>query len=98
MRAFRDVQLWLSLMLPCFGLGMRSRLQVERSMEQDQLERERHQLWRLQARTWGFAEREGWYLAFWRWLASQRGETSNRKVQAEGVALDSWKYGLRVDD
>jgi len=66
---------------------MLSLLQVEEIMGQDQLESERHQLWRLQARTWGFGEREGWYLAFWRWLASQRGETSNRKVQEEGVAV-----------
>ena len=85
-------------MLLCFGLGMWSLLQAEGIMEQDQLERERHQLWRLQARAWGFAEREGWYLAFWRWLASQRGETRNRTILAEGVARDSWKYGRRVDD
>ena len=86
------------LMLLCFGLGRWSRLQAEAIMEQDQLERMRHRLWRLEARIGGFAECEGRYLAFWRWLASQRGETRNRKVLTEGVARDSWKYGLRVDD
>lgn len=85
-------------MLPCFGLGVRTLLQAEGIMGQDQCESERKQLWRLQGRTWDFAEREGWYLAFWQWLAAQRGETRNRKFPAEGVALDSWKYGRRVDD
>jgi hypothetical protein len=98
MGAFRDMRLWLYLMLLCIGLGMWSLLQVGKIMEQDQLERMRHRRWRLEARAWGFGEREGWYLAFWRWLASQRGETRNRKVQAEGLALNSWKYGLRVDE
>jgi hypothetical protein len=58
-------------------------------VEQDQLESERHQLWRLQGRTWDFAEREGGYLAFWQWLASQRGETSNRGSLAAGIAVKS---------
>jgi hypothetical protein len=85
-------------MLPCFGLGRWSLLQAEASMEPDQLESMRHRVWRLEARIGGFAEREAWYLAFWRWRASQRGETRNRAILAEGVAPDSWKYGLRVDD
>ena len=67
-------------------------------MEQDQLDRMRHRLWRLEARIRGFADREALYLSFWRWLASQRGETRNRTIRAEGVARDSWKYGRRVDD
>ena len=67
-------------MLLCFGLGMRSLLQAEAVMNQDPLERMRHRLWRLEARIGGFAEREAWYLAFWRWLASQRGETRNRMI------------------
>lgn len=81
----------------CFGLGVLSLLQAEGIMWQDQHESTRHQLWRLQARTWDCAEREAWYLAYWQWLASQRGETKNRTILAEGVALDSWQYGLRVD-
>ena len=85
-------------MLLGFGLGMWSLLQGEASMEQDQLESIRHRLWRLEARIGGFAEREGRYLAFWRWLASQRGETRHREVLAEGVARNSWQYGLRIDD
>ena len=64
-------------MLPCFGWGMWSLLQ-EGILEQDQLEGIRHRLWRLEARIRGFGDREALYLAFWRWLASQRGETRNR--------------------
>ena len=67
-------------MLLGFGLGMWSLRQGEASMEQDQLESIRHRLWRLEARIGGFAEREAWHLAFWRWLASQRGETRNRTI------------------
>lgn len=85
-------------MLLCFGVGRWSLLQAEAIMGQDQFASERHRLWRLQGRTWDFAEREGWYLAFWQWLAAQRGETRHRTILAEGVALDSWKYGQRVDD
>ena len=85
-------------MLLCFGLGMWRLLPAEAIMEQDQLESMRHRLWRLEARIGGFAEREAWYLAFWRWRASQRGETRHRTILAAGVALDSWKYGKRVEE
>jgi hypothetical protein len=58
-------------------------------MEQDQLDSMRRRLWRLEARIRGFADREALYLSFWRWLASQRGETRNRGSQAAGMALKS---------
>jgi hypothetical protein len=89
MGAFREVQLWLYLMLLCFGLGRLSLLQAEAIMEQDQLEKMLPRLWRLEARLRGFADREALYLSFWRWLASQRGETSNRGSLAAGIALRS---------
>jgi hypothetical protein len=59
---------------------MWSLLQAEAIMEQDQLDRMRHRLWRLEASIRGFGEREAGYLAFWRWLASQRGQTRNRTI------------------
>jgi hypothetical protein len=68
---------------------MLSQLQVEEIVEQDQLDSMRHRLWRLEARIRGFGEREALYLAFWRWLASQRGETRNRESLAARVAVKS---------
>jgi hypothetical protein len=67
-------------------------------MGQDQREKMQRQLWLLLARVCGFSGREARYLAFWRWLASQRGETRNRTVLAAGVAQGSGNYGRRVDD
>jgi hypothetical protein len=68
---------------------MLSQLQVEGLVEQDELDSMRHRLWRLEARMKGFGEREAVYLAFWRWLASEREESSNRESLAAGVAVKS---------
>jgi hypothetical protein len=76
-------------MLLCIGLGMWSLQQAEAIMEQEQRDKMRHRLWRLEARIRGFADREALYLSFWRWLAAQRGETSNRGSLAAGIALKS---------
>jgi hypothetical protein len=54
---------------------MLSQLQAEEMMEQDPLQSMCHRLWCLEAKIRGFGEREAQYLAFWRWLASQRGGT-----------------------
>jgi hypothetical protein len=39
------------------------------------------------AKTWGFTAREATGLAFWAWLAEQRGETSARVVPKEPVGV-----------
>ena len=52
MRAFRDVQLWLSLMLPCLGLGCGA-IAGGDHREQDQPEGGGTS-WRSVLRTWGY--------------------------------------------
>ena len=45
----------------------------------------RRRAWRLQAISAGFTPDEANALAFWRWLASQRGETGQRVVRLARV-------------
>jgi aminoglycoside/choline kinase family phosphotransferase len=47
-------------------------------MEQSELEQARRDRYLRAARNLGFPERQARYLAFWRWLARQRGETKER--------------------
>jgi hypothetical protein len=54
---------------------------------------------RLRAASWGFSLEEAGRLAFWKWLAAQRGETSERGLLLHPQpSRFSWSYGLRVDD
>jgi hypothetical protein len=59
----------------------------------------RRRLSRLRAASWGFSLEAAGRLAFWKWLAGQRGETSARDLQPHPQpARCSWSYGLRGDD
>ena len=68
------------------------------AMDPDPAELARRQSWSVAARFLDFDTRQAARLAFWRWLARQRGETSRREPLERRLAVDSWKYGLRVDD
>jgi hypothetical protein len=68
-------------------------------MDLDPIEEMRRYRSRLRATTHGFSLAEAGRLAFWKWLAAQRGETSTRGSPPHlQPAQLSWKYGLRVDD
>jgi hypothetical protein len=59
----------------------------------------RRRLSRLRAASWGYSLEEAGRLAFWKWLAAQRGETSKRGLLLHPQpSRFSWSYGLRVDD
>jgi hypothetical protein len=59
----------------------------------------RRRLGRLRAASWGFSLEEAGRLAFWKWLAAERGETSQRGVLCPPQpARFSGSYGLRLDD
>ena len=68
------------------------------AMDADPTELARRQSWSVAARFLDFDARQAARLAFWRWLASQRGETSRRAPLERRLVVDSWQYGLRVDD
>ena len=76
-------------MLDCRGEG---------AMALEPTEDMRRRLSRLGAATWGFSLEEAGRLAFWKWLAAQRGETSRREQPQRQLVHLAWKYGLRVDD
>ena len=44
----------------------------------------------------GFSERQAKYLAFWHWLARQRGETKQRGV-LDPAAASGWRFGRRTN-
>ena len=64
-------------------------------MDQDELEQARRQLYLRAARSLGFPERQAQFLAFWRWLASQRGETKARGAP-EWAATSSRRFARRT--
>jgi len=67
-------------------------------MDPNSAERARRQSWGVAARVLDFDDRQAARLAFWRWLARQRSETSRREPVERRLAVEAWKYGLRVDD
>ena len=67
-------------------------------MELDPIEALRRRLSRLRAASWEFSPEQAGRLAFWKWLAAQRGETSQRGLLDRPPARSSRSYGLRVDD
>jgi hypothetical protein len=68
-------------------------------MELEPTEEMRRRLSRLRAACSGFSLEEAGRLAFWKWLAAERGETSQRGVLCPPQpARFSGSYGLRLDD
>jgi hypothetical protein len=68
-------------------------------MELDPIEALRRRLSRLRAASWEFSPEQAGRLAFWKWLAAQRGETSKRELQPHPQpARFSWSSALRVDE
>jgi aminoglycoside/choline kinase family phosphotransferase len=63
-------------------------------MDKDELELTRRQMYLLAARELGIPERQAEFLAFWRWLARQRGETKVRGG-SEYAAASSSRFGGR---
>jgi aminoglycoside/choline kinase family phosphotransferase len=59
-------------------------------MDQDELEQARRQLYLRAARSLGFPERQAQFLAFWRWLARQRGETKARGASEYAAVSRGW--------
>jgi hypothetical protein len=64
-------------------------------MHPHERETERRRVLCILAKTWGFTAREATSLAFWTWLAEQRGETRARVVPKEpvgaGRACSDWR-------
>jgi hypothetical protein len=74
-----------------------SRAEVAMDLHPDEAMRRR--LGRLRAASWGFSLEEAGRLAFWKWLAGQRGATSTRELQPHPQPDRwSWSHGLRVDE
>jgi hypothetical protein len=53
------------------------------TVELDITESYRRRVWRLAAEALGFQERQANFLAFWYWLARQRGETKHRLERSD---------------
>jgi hypothetical protein len=70
----------------------------EVAMALDPAEAMQRRLSRRRATSWGFSIEEAGRLAFWKWLAVQRGETRRREQPQPQPAHLSWRYELRVDD
>ena len=64
-------------------------------MDQDELEFTRRKLYLRAARRLGVPERQAQFLAFWHWLARQRGETKARGTPEHAAASD-WRFGKRA--
>jgi len=71
---------------------------AEVAMELEPTEAMRRRLSRIRAASWGFSFEDGGRLAFWKWLAAQRGETNKRDLSPHQPSRFSWRYGLRMDD
>jgi hypothetical protein len=65
-------------------------------IEIDIQEWNRRRGWRLRARGYGFRSEVADRLAFWYWLAQQRGETKQRTLPERAASL-AWTFGARVE-
>src|SRR3954452_5989152 len=65
----------------------------EVAMALDPAEAMQRRLSRIRATSWGFSIEEAGRLAFWKWLAVQRGETRKRE-QLQSAQLGAEEQGL----
>jgi hypothetical protein len=65
------------------GGGILSQSMAEGTVEQDDREERLRWVSRRVAKALGFSDREAASLAFWRWLARERGETKHRVIELD---------------